>query len=146
VNIVVGSRRGFDFVPSFTAAPFPVDALNQGLPALLEVWREQYDVIILDTTPVVRFADTLAIAPLATGVVLCASARRSTREGLVEAMRVLGRSQVRLLGVVLTEVPASRARRAASVSQDQAAARRAADPFATVMDADSDHSPRVRSR
>jgi Mrp family chromosome partitioning ATPase len=144
VNIVVGSRLGFDFVPSFTAAPFPVDALNQGLPSLLETWRAQYDVIILDTTPVVSFADTLAIAPLATGVVLCASARRSTREGLVEAIRVLGRAQVRLLGVVLTEVPASRARRAVSANQAQAAARRVADPFATAMD--KEPSPRGRSR
>lgn len=145
VNVVVGSRRGFDFVPSFTAAPYPVDALNQGLPALLEAWKSQYDVIVLDSTPVLPYADTLAIGPLATGVLLCASARRSSREDLVEASRLLARSQVRQLGVVLTEVPPSRARRAVTAAQAAADARRTLDPYATaVMAAQQETRPRSR--
>ena len=134
MTVSVGSRQGFDFVPSFTAAPFPVDALNQGLPACLEGWSARYDVIILDSTPVVPFADTLAIAPLATGVVLCASVRRSHRDQLSDAVRLLERAQVRLLGVALTELSVARARRVAAAERPIAEGeRQSIDPYRTSI-------------
>ena len=108
VSVAVAQKRTFDFVPSFTSARFPVELLNEGLPAQLEAWRDAYDVIILDATPVIPFADTLAIAPLATGVVVSASGRRTSREQLRESIRSLDRDGVQVLGVVLTERSAPR--------------------------------------
>jgi Mrp family chromosome partitioning ATPase len=140
VNVAVGARRSFDFVPSFTSAPFPVDALNQGLAPLLEAWKAQYDVIVLDTTPVVPFADTLAIATLTTGVVLCASARTTTRDHLLEAIDVIGRAQVRVLGVVLTDLAPTRARRVAA-AQEEADERRTIDAYRTGVVNEREVSP-----
>jgi Mrp family chromosome partitioning ATPase len=113
VNVAAGIRQTFDFIPSFTTARFPVDLLNQGLPGQLDAWRTAYDVIILDAPPVLPFADALAIAPLSTGVVLCASARHSKRDQVLDAVTTLERGQIRLLGVVLTNLPMSAARRRA---------------------------------
>jgi Mrp family chromosome partitioning ATPase len=140
VNVAVGSRRSFDFVPSFTSAPFPVDALNQGLGPLLEAWKSQYDVIVLDTAPVIPFADTLAVAPFATGVVLCASARTTSRDHLLEAIDVVGRAQVRVLGVVLTDLAPTRARRVAA-AQEEADERRTIDAYKTGVVAEREASP-----
>ena len=131
VGVTVTQRRSFDFVPSFTAARYPVELLNQGLPAQLEAWGTAYDVIILDASPVIPFADALVIAPLATGVVLCASGRRTSRERLREAVRSLDRDGVEVLGIVLTErrVP----RQANPGTNDMALIEQdAADPYTVV--------------
>jgi polysaccharide biosynthesis transport protein len=104
ISVSVGSRRSFDFVPSFTSAPYPVDLLNEGVESQLDTWKSLYDVIVLDATPVLPYADTLAIAPYATGLVLSVSAVRSPRDSVLEALDVLDGAGVRVLGLVLTEV------------------------------------------
>jgi Mrp family chromosome partitioning ATPase len=132
VSVAVAQKRTFDFVPSFTSARFPVELLNEGLPAQLEAWRNEYDVIILDATPVIAFADTLAIAPLATGVVVSASGRRTSREQLREAVRSLDRDGVQVLGVVITERH-SRKRRMRDDQDVMLVEDEAIDPYKTAV-------------
>lgn len=103
VSVAVSGRRTFDFVPSFTSARFPVELLNEGLPTQLEAWKQSYDVIILDATPVIPFADSLAIASFATGVVISASVRRTSRDQVREAVQSLDRAGVNILGLVLKD-------------------------------------------
>ena len=132
VSVAVAQKRTFDFVPSFTSARFPVELLNEGLPAQLEAWRESYDVIILDATPVIPFADTLAIAPLATGVVVTASGRRTSRDQVHEALRTLDRDGVSVLGLVLTE-RRSRQRSAPADESKLVEDEDAIDPYRTAV-------------
>lgn len=134
VTVAIGSRRSFDFVPSFTSARFPVDLLNQGLPEQLDVWKQAYDVIIFDATPVVPFADVLALAPLSTGVVLCANARSTTQDQMQEALGLLGRAGTAVLGLVLTNAALSRARRKAVADGVAVFDRQqAVDPYKTMV-------------
>ena len=133
VSVSVATRQTFDFVPSFTSARFPVDLLNQGLPDQLEAWKQTYDVIILDATPVIPFADTLAIAPVATGAVLCVSARSTTRDQLQEACSLLERGQVKTLGIVMTELSPGRAKRRPREDEMSALERQAIDPYKTSV-------------
>lgn len=138
VTVSVGGSRTFDFVPSFTSTRFPVDIINEGLPGQLEAWQASYDVVVLDSTPVVPYADTLAIAPFATGVVLCASSRRTSREHLDEAASLLRQAQVNTLGLVITDLPNSRARRKVAKEELNALQRLATDPYKT-------HVPNTRN-
>ena len=133
VSVAVAGRRTFDFIPSFTSARFPVDLLNQGLPDQLEAWKHGYDVIILDATPVLPFADTLAIAAYATGVAMCASSRTTTREQLREACDSLDRGDARVLGVIITELSPRRARLRARRGDMTAMERQAVDPYRTSV-------------
>ena len=130
VSVAVGSKQTFDFIPSFTSARHPVDILNQGLPEQLDAWKSTYDVIILDATPVVPYADTLAIAPYATGVVLCASVGRSRRDQLEEAVGLLERGQATQLGIVLTNAPSRVRHRQEDLSVLE---RQAVDPYKTSV-------------
>lgn len=120
VSVALGNKRSFDFIPSFSSERYPVDLINEGFAAHLERWSSTYDVIILDGTPVLPFADALAMAPLATGVVLCVSARRSSREQLDEAVGLLGRTHVKILGIVLTDLtrPSRRRTGAAEIEEE----------------------------
>ena len=133
VSVAVGSKQTFDFVPSFTSARYPVDILNQGLPYQLDEWKAAYDVIILDSTPVVPFADTLAIAPFATGVILCASVGTSRRGQLAEAVGLLERGEANVLGIVLTNLPSSRTRQRHLRADVPALERQAVDPYKTSV-------------
>lgn len=121
VNVALGNKRSFDFVPSFSSERYPVDLINEGFAAQLDVWCGSHDVVVLDAPPVLPFADSLAMAPHATGVVVCASARRSDRGRLDEALGLLGRNDVKVLGVVLTDLrrPARRTLQGASGADDE---------------------------
>ena len=133
VSVSVGQRQTFDFVPSFTSARFPVDLLNQGLPPQLENWKSGYDVIVLDATPLAPFADTLALAPFATGVIFCMSAHRTTLEQLRESLGLLERAQVPVLGIVMTGLASKRTRRRASAEDLSVLEQQAVDPYKTAV-------------
>lgn len=130
VSVAVAHRRSFDFVPSFTSARFPVELLNEGLPAQLEAWRESYDVIIFDAPPVITFADTLAIAPMATGVIVSASGRITSRDHVREALRSLDRDSVTVLGLVLTD---RRTSKRTVTQDDDITVEEAVDPYKTTV-------------
>lgn len=103
VAVAVGGRHEFHFIPSFTSQRFPVDLLNAGFDLCLARWAEAYDVIVLDSAPVIPFADTLTIAPSCTGVVVSVSATRTTQGQLDAAVALLQRPQVNVLGVAITD-------------------------------------------
>ncbi|MEJ2358657.1 MAG: CpsD/CapB family tyrosine-protein kinase, partial [Deinococcales bacterium] len=76
----VDARTSFDFIPSAGASASPVELLGRGLADKLEAWRHDYDLIVVDAPPVLRYADALTIAPLCTGLVLCAGVGHSRRD------------------------------------------------------------------
>lgn len=104
VQIAIGHDQAFDFVPSFTAQRFPVELLNEGFETCLNTWKDAYDAIVIDAAPVVPFADTLAIAPYCSGVVVCASAARSSQTQLEAAVDLLDDPHITLIGIALVEV------------------------------------------
>lgn len=108
ISVRVDGKRSFDLIPSFSAARSPVDLLNQGLREHLEVWRGSYDVIIIDSTPLLPFADTLAIAPLCTGVIVSTSIKDSSQQQVRAAVELLRRVGVDILGLVVTNLAPSR--------------------------------------
>jgi capsular exopolysaccharide synthesis family protein len=64
--------------------------------------REEYQMIILDSPPIVPVADSHFLAGLADGVILVVRARQTRRELLQRAVESLGSTNV--LGVVLNDV------------------------------------------
>ena len=68
---------------------------------LLNAWRGEYDHIIIDTPPVLPFADAMVLAARADGVILVARSGVSRAAALLRTREVLERSGASLLGVVL---------------------------------------------
>jgi Mrp family chromosome partitioning ATPase len=69
---------------------------------LLDRLREQFEIIVLDTPPLLPIADSHVLSSLADGVVLVVRARQTPREILREALHSFHASN--LLGVVLNGV------------------------------------------
>ena len=133
ITVSVGTRQSFDFVPSLAAVRFPIDLLHKGLAAVVGSWRQEYDVIVLDAPPIIPFADALAVSMVATGAVLCVSARTTTRDQLMEARDLLARSQMATHGVVVTALPPRRVMRHQLDDEMTALERQASTPYKTVF-------------
>jgi len=71
---------------------------------LLEMLRKRYDLIILDTSPVLLVAETRTIANLADALVLAARWRRTRADATKTAKNILQDVRAKILGVVLTQV------------------------------------------
>ena len=104
-RVALSSRHSLDLIPTFEAAPSPTELLGRSFRDCLEGWRHDYDVIVIDSAPLLPVADTLIIAPLCTGTVVAASIEQTDRRQVQASLALLQRVGVRVLGVVATQVP-----------------------------------------
>lgn len=102
VLVVVDRDRSFEFLPAPSSVPHPVDRLVRLFDEQQERWRTAYDVVIVDAGPLLPYADALAVAAHADGVVLCAQRGRTTRADLEQALALLAEQGAPVLGTVLT--------------------------------------------
>jgi capsular exopolysaccharide synthesis family protein len=103
-HVGVNLAQTLDIIPTFRAAPSPTELLSLGFPGSLESWEKDYDVIVIDSAPLLDVADTLTIAPLCTGTVLVASLEETNPQQIEDAVELLQRSGVRIFGIAATFV------------------------------------------
>lgn len=101
----VDARSGMRFLPLPHYVPNPRGVLAwPGLPNLLEELRAQYDLIVLDTPPVLAVSDVLQLGPLADQVLMVIDWRGTPRPAVAAAVRVLQRSGMPATGAVISKV------------------------------------------
>jgi len=94
-----------DVIAAGPQTPWPAELLlSKKMGELLEKWRTEYDHIVLDTPPLLFFADTMPLASQADGVLLVVFAGRSRRKDMVRTLDLLSRSKAHVLGVILNGV------------------------------------------
>ena len=71
---------------------------------LLEVLREQYDFVIVDTPPVLAVTDPGAVAPRVDGVILAISLSKRTRAEATKSIEQLTSLGANILGIVVNRV------------------------------------------
>ena len=82
--------------------PNPSELLgSKGMQTLLEQAKEEYDVIILDTPPVLAVTDAQILSNTADGVVLVVSSGKTETESAKKAKELLESAKAKILGVVL---------------------------------------------
>jgi Mrp family chromosome partitioning ATPase/uncharacterized protein involved in exopolysaccharide biosynthesis len=95
---------GLDLLPSGRLPPNPAEALQVGVVrSLLDEVRSNYDVIIIDTPPVLVSADAAILAPAVDDVILVVRAGQTDREAAERAYQQLAAAGASLLGVVLND-------------------------------------------
>ncbi len=83
----------------------PHEALaSSRLPSIVGRLRETYDIIILDTPPVLAVSDPVNLARLADDVMLVVSWRKATRMAVVAALKALNRNGALATSIVLSKV------------------------------------------
>jgi capsular exopolysaccharide synthesis family protein len=87
----------------------PAELLEgHGLRRILAKLRESFDVIILDSPPVLPVVDALLIARQVDGVVLVARASATSQSDVQQSLGLLRQRDTNLLGLVLNDVDLQR--------------------------------------
>ncbi|MEU4492367.1 polysaccharide biosynthesis tyrosine autokinase [Streptomyces sp. NBC_00210] len=104
---VLQSAGTFSVLASGRVPPNPTQLLGSTyFASLLRTLAGQFDHVVVDTAPVLPFADTTAMAPAIDGYLLVARAGRTSRSQVIDALRILERVNVPVLGAVLNAAPA----------------------------------------
>jgi capsular exopolysaccharide synthesis family protein len=82
--------------------PNPSELLgSRGMHTLLELANNEYDVIIMDSPPILAVTDAHVLSNLADGVVLVVSSGKTEIESAKKAKELLSSAKAKILGVVL---------------------------------------------
>jgi len=76
---------------------------SKSIPSLLSRYRERFDMILIDTPPMLAMPDARVLGRIADAVVLIARAGKTSRAAAQAAFRRLVDDQTRVLGVVLND-------------------------------------------
>ena len=82
--------------------------ISDRLDRLMDILKERYDVIIVDTPPVGTIVDAAKIARCCNGALIVVESGRVTRRELEDAIEQMERASCPILGTVLTEYDDSR--------------------------------------
>lgn len=92
-------------LPAGPTPAHPTEILASGqMQQLMEAWSKEYDHVIVDTPPVLPFADAIVLASRADGVILVTRAGVSNKKALLRVRDLLLRSGANILGVVRNAV------------------------------------------
>jgi len=95
---------GLSVLPSGPGTASISNLLNSPrLPELLQRYRAEFDVVLIDTPPVLQFSDARVLGKLAEGVIVVARANLTTREAVSAAVQRLSNDGSRLLGTILND-------------------------------------------
>lgn len=82
----------------------PSDLLSgDRLGDVLDEMKKSFDVIVVDTAPVLPVSDALLVAAQVDGVVLVAQSGRTRTDDLRQAAKMLRRGMVRIVGVAINQ-------------------------------------------
>lgn len=99
--------ENFSFLSCGSIPPNPVDILSTSSTVeVLTELKEKYELVVLDTPPVLLFADSLILSKYATYVVLVYRVGRIARGALKRAKDMLTSIKANVVGVVLNDIRA----------------------------------------
>lgn len=97
--------NGLSVLTSGPLPPNPAELVGSGrMERLLQHLAEQFDVVIVDTPPVLAVTDACVLAPKVDGVLMVVRSGKVEREKAVRAKEALTAVKANLLGAVLGDV------------------------------------------
>ncbi|MCX7956613.1 MAG: CpsD/CapB family tyrosine-protein kinase, partial [Endomicrobia bacterium] len=101
----VPGLENFSFISCGNVPPNPVDLLSSNYTAeIFSQLKKKFEIIVLDTPPVLLFADALILSKYATYVVLVYRVGKIARGALRRAKDMLLSIKANIVGVVLNDI------------------------------------------
>jgi len=103
--LVDDAEPGLHILPAVESQFTPRDLFSSGaFKSLLAVLRQRYDLVLIDTAPVLAVTDTRVIASRADAVVVNVKWKSTPREAAASAIDILRDVNANVLGVALSQV------------------------------------------
>ena len=96
--------RELDVLTAGPAVGSPAELLNHGFSRLIEEMKAKYQLIIVDSPPLLGFADCGVIGPVMDGVVMVVRAGKTPREYVQSGLNKLRQLRIAIAGIVLNDV------------------------------------------
>jgi polysaccharide biosynthesis transport protein len=106
VVVNYGGAPALHLLPAGPPSHRAADLLGDALLGILEEARNYYDLVIVDSPPVLGFPEPLHMAKTVDGVIVVAHARQTDRRALGSTLNALARLRVKILGIVVNQVSA----------------------------------------
>ena len=102
---IIWQSENFDnlfYINSGSLPPDPAEVLESGaMKNFLEEMRKRFDVIVLDSAPIIAVIDSEILAKMADGTILVVSADKTNTILMVDAVELIRKSGAPFLGTVL---------------------------------------------
>ncbi|WP_042168357.1 CpsD/CapB family tyrosine-protein kinase [Paenibacillus gorillae] len=110
-NAIQQSRiAGLDVLTAGPVPPNPSELLGSArMDSVLDKLKEQYDIVLIDTPPVLAVSDAQIVSTRCDGVLLVINARSGKRQHAIKARNALQFVQARIVGVALNQTTQSEA-------------------------------------
>jgi Mrp family chromosome partitioning ATPase len=100
----IEGRPNLSLIPAGLGSHRAADLIGPRLSTLLDEFAKEYDLVILDSPPLLGFAECLQMATAADGVLIVSLAGETRRRAVAEVISVLNRLRANIIGVVLNQV------------------------------------------
>jgi tyrosine-protein kinase Etk/Wzc len=101
--------HGLHFIGSGAHPPNPSEILTSArFASLLQAFEKQFDLVIVDTPPLLAVPDAAVIASLAGSTVLVMRSGAHSEKNIADSLKKLKRAHARVVGGVLNAMPAKR--------------------------------------
>ncbi|MCK4760051.1 MAG: CpsD/CapB family tyrosine-protein kinase, partial [Candidatus Aminicenantes bacterium] len=99
------SHKNIWIITSGPIPPNPAELLNsERMKELLEDAKEKYDVVLLDTPPILAVVDALIVSSMSESMVFIIRAGKTARVPFLRAVEELKQAKTKIVGVVFNEV------------------------------------------
>jgi Mrp family chromosome partitioning ATPase len=103
--VQVDERTGLHILPLSDRKHTPRDVFgSRAFDSLLELLQSTYDLVVIDTGPILLMAETRVVMSKVDQVVVCTRWRKTHRNTLRDTMKILRDFHANVAGVVLTFV------------------------------------------
>ncbi len=93
--------KNLNFMPSGTKVEFPKNFVSTGpMPIILQKFYNRFNVILIDSAPLLLVDDTLMLASIVDAVILVIHPNKYDQEMLLKAKRMLENANANLIGIV----------------------------------------------
>jgi len=104
IVLPVDGKPNLSVLPAGPGSHRAADLIGPRLSSLLDEFAKEYDLVILDSPPLLGFAECLQMATAADGVLIISRAGETKRRAVAEVISVLQRLRANIVGVVLNQV------------------------------------------
>jgi len=93
--------KNLSFMPSGTKMEYPNEIVSTGpMPIVLQKFQNRYNVILVDSAPLLLVDDTLMLASIVDAVILVIHPNKYDQEMLIKAKKMLENANANLVGLV----------------------------------------------